>query len=310
MATSKVAEVSSITTALDEITLEEIGVRHRKERKELQAKIQAMKKNAPKSDKKKRKEVLEEIASLENNLEQRQAQELNNINGTISQKQTENNIVESKSRSNEELKQEPQLRVSKAQKRRDKKSREAKQREEEIRAFEEECRDEPKSMELNTITDMLKERQLMLHHIPSDGDCLYNAVRSQINTNLGLDYTINQLREETANYIAANKNSLICYMTNPQSGELLNDSEFESYCENVRSSHAWGGQIELKALSSILKAPIEVLQATGVPTVQGEDEYPGPNLVITYHRHMYSLGEHYNATKPLKNEAVDNNLLE
>lgn len=51
---------------------------------------------------------------------------------------------------------------------------------------------------------------------------------------------------------------------------------------------------QLRALSHALKCCIEVIQAAGPPVVLG-GEYPPPALMLTYHRHMYNLGEHYNS---------------
>ncbi|XP_067635743.1 deubiquitinase OTUD6B-like [Eurosta solidaginis] len=200
---------------------------------------------------------------------------------------------------NEEHNGLPKQRISKAQKRRDKKAREARQREEEILAAAEDAKFAPKATELRAIQTKLLERQLTLHNIPSDGDCLYNAVRHQLSQHGLANHSVQKLRNESANYIRTHKDTLICYMTNPKTGDLLTDDEFNKYCETLRTTPAWGGQIELKALSSILKVPIEVLQAEGPSTVQGADEFAGPNLLITYHRHMYSLGEHYNSTLPI-----------
>lgn len=106
------------------------------------------------------------------------------------------------------------------------------------------------------------------------------------------------LRNKTADYILGNKDSLIFYMTNTETGDCLSDVEFEKYCSDLRNTAAWGGQIEITALSNVLKVPIEVIQATGPSTIQADDKFNGPNLIITYHRHMYSLGEHYNGTNP------------
>merc|ERR1712071_77135 len=47
---------------------EELIARHRREKKDLQAKIQALKKTATKGDKKKKKDVAEEIAKIEKEL--------------------------------------------------------------------------------------------------------------------------------------------------------------------------------------------------------------------------------------------------
>ena len=65
-------------------------------------------------------------------------------------------------------------------------------------------------------------------------------------------------------------------------------------------------QIELRALTQFLHQPIEVLQAEGRPVLIGE-EFAGvePGLVVTYHRHYFGLGEHYNSTKPIEKEVEE-----
>lgn len=86
-------------------------------------------------------------------------------------------------------------------------------------------------------------------------------------------------------------------MTSPETDEMLNDEEFANYCEAVRNTKAWGGQIEIMALSNELKCKIEVIQSTGSPTIQG-NEFSGPPLVLSFHKHLFALGEHYNSTAP------------
>lgn len=328
-------EANSLSEALHEttnnlakISLEDVQAKHRKERKELQAKVQGLKKNAPKSDKKKRKDALEEIAKLEADLEARQAAELkeaenasmNNGEGSSQEQKTPDAIpndtktnnhnnsgaVGSDDDDDDVIQTKQPQRISKAQKRRDKKTREARQREQDIKVAAEDAMFAPKAVEARKILSKLKKRQLALHNILSDGDCLYNAIRHQLMLQGLGTHTVQSLRYETANYIQANKESLIPYMTNPDTGDLLDDEEFTKYCDDVRNTPAWGGQIELKALSSILKVPIEVVQADGSPTIQGADEFAGPPLVITYHRLMYSLGEHYNSTVTQPEEGSEN----
>jgi len=83
----------------------------------------------------------------------------------------------------------------------------------------------------------------------------------------------------------------------------------------------WGGHLELQALAGALKVPITVYEATadnfvakvhhGMPflgcsphyrthsdfllTRLKEDDCEGEPLELSYHRHMFSLGEHYNS---------------
>lgn len=61
--------------------------------------------------------------------------------------------------------------------------------------------------------------------------------------------------------------------------------------------------LQLQALSRILKCQIEVIQATGSPQIFGDEYKNGKKITITYHRHMYELGAHYNSvTKYVQNE--------
>lgn len=283
---------------LENLSLDEdLLSRHKKERKELQAKVQALKKSASKGDKKKKKEVLEEIVRLENDLDKKHADEIAQVENTTT---TEVKASEPDANQNEVVEpsatDEKTGRVSRAQKRREKKANEEKSREAEILAQEELNKTGPRVIELNTIKKILTKRGLMIHPIASDGNCLYNAIRNQLQVTGRFVDDVQTLRNKTADYVQQNKDSLIFYMTNPDTGDCLNDAEFEKYCSDLRNTAAWGGQIEISALSQILKVPIEVIQATGPPTIQGDDKFKGPNLIITYHRNMYSLGEHYNST--------------
>lgn len=268
-----------------------IEVRHRKEKKELQARIQALKKTI-KGDKSKKKEVSAEIIKLEDELETRQSQELdvqrrnvecNNIDQT-------NNDCESK------------LKISKAQKRRDKKIQQEKDRELEIKLQEKENLHGPRNIEVQAIIARLKDKQLKLYSIPSDGDCLYKAVAHQLEITRDKIFQVEELRKKVAIYIRENKNDFLPFMSNPDTYEMLNDNEFEDYCEKISTTKAWGGQLEIRALSNCLQCPITVIQAAGPVSIDQGDEFPGPPLVITYHRHMYQLGEHYNSTEILKDD--------
>lgn len=280
---------------IQNLSLEDTTVRHKRERKELQATIQALKKSAGKGDKKKKKEVLEEITRLELELDDRHAHELTQMNEAA--KTIEVVLGESDPQPEDD---DQNQRVSKAQKRRDKKAKEEKAKQAEILQQEEINKTGPRANELKLIKTILKSRNLMLYPIPSDGDCLYNAIKHQlIATGRSPAIDTPKLRQITAEYIQDNKQSLIFYMSNPATGDCLTDDEFSDYCESIKRTATWGGQIEIKAMSNALKVPIEVLQSSGPPTIQNDENFSGPPLVLTFHRLMYSLGEHYNSTKCL-----------
>lgn len=65
---------------------------------------------------------------------------------------------------------------------------------------------------------------------------------------------------------------------------------------------------QLRALSDALKHSIEVIQASGSPMTIGEQylsQHKKP-LIVTFHRHLYRLGEHYNAVVPHIETDVEN----
>lgn len=39
---------------------------------------------------------------------------------------------------------------------------------------------------------------------------------------------------------------------------MLTSAEYSDYCEKMRNTPAWGGQVEIKALATRLKKPIQV----------------------------------------------------
>lgn len=69
---------------------------------------------------------------------------------------------------------------------------------------------------------------------------------------------------------------------------------FKNLCDKTENTSEWGGEIELQALSKKLEVPITVYSAVSVPRSFGEN-YSAPNLLLSYHKHYYALGAHYNS---------------
>lgn len=268
----------------DELSI--IESRHRKEKKELQAKIQSLKK-ASKNDKTKKKELTEEIDRLETDLEKKHKEEIEACH-------YDNVIVETPMSGI--TTDAAQVKLSKAQKRRDKKSQLEKQRDQQIKLQEKENLHGPRNIEMKAIAEKLNLVRLKVISIPSDGDCLYRAVSHQLETKKKEELSVTELRARTAAYIRDHKEDFIPFMSNPETCDMLTDAEFEDYCDKIKHTKVWGGQLEIRALSNCLKCPISVIQATGPDSIEQGSEYEGPPLIITYHRHMYKLGEHYNST--------------
>jgi len=278
---------------------------HRKEKKDLQAKIQVLKKTASKGDKKKKKDVAEEIASLEAELVLKHKNELSNFDESTPK--LENNEVctngETKDEQNDseeetELTSSSGQRVSKAQKRRDKKAAKEKERLKEIEIQEEENKHGSRNREAEKIKSILNSRKLIIKEIPSNGDCMFEGLVHQLSL-VNVKITGKQLRNKATDEIRANSQEYLPFLSNCQ-GDMMNENEFNKYCDDMENTSAWGGQVELRALSQALKVAIEVVQADGPSIIVGQefakhDEGREGQLILTYHRHAYGLGEHYNS---------------
>ncbi|KAL0112876.1 hypothetical protein PUN28_012256 [Cardiocondyla obscurior] len=286
------------------LTEDELIQKHKKERKELQAQIQILKKSICKGDKKKKKEISEEIIRLEESIEKRQAEELNTwklANVTLNDNEVEYEEVTEEVKDN--CSDQAAHRVSKAQKRREKKAIAEKERNQRI--IEQEALNVfgKRNVETEAIKKILSDRNLIIYEIPSDGHCLYNAVAHQLKINGETPLSLHDLRTKTADYLRQNMNDFLPFLSNPESDNLLTPEEYEKYCNDVAETSAWGGAVELQVISRILKCPIEVIQATGAPYIIGNEHSKGKKVILTYHRHMYELGAHYNSvTKSVQDE--------
>ncbi|KAA0200379.1 hypothetical protein HAZT_HAZT010143 [Hyalella azteca] len=265
--------------------------------------IQKLKKNAQ-SCKKKKKEALEEIAKLEADLKKRHEIELadsacNQEKSALSANEAVDDKLATLSLSDDTpttLEDKNNLsqkitKVSRAAKRRAKKEDAAQQREAELQKEREfQLLNSPRSIEARLMTKLIKERNLSVTEVQPDGNCMYSALSLQLEGSKSME----NLRNLASDYMLEHKNDFLPFLTDPESGNQLDESAFLDYCHKVASTPAWGGQPELRALSQVLKRKIEVLQAEGAPMVLGE-EFGGEALLLAYYRHSFSLGEHYNS---------------
>jgi hypothetical protein len=91
---------------------------------------------------------------------------------------------------------------------------------------------------------------------------------------------------------------------------------FKNYCLlilwyttiDLSSDEMFLGQVELRAMAAWLKRPIHIYDSTTPLLIMGEEfasAAPGGGqrpLVVTYHRHYFSLGEHYNSVELIAEE--------
>lgn len=270
-------------------TKDDILQRHRNEKKDMQCKIQSMKKSVAKGDRKKKKEVAEQTAEIEAKLKHKHLEELSTF--------TEENEEHSLIKSLQEVKiNDTTTKVSRAEKRRSKKITQLKERQALIEEHDIQNIGGTRHIETQTLVKKLKNLGFVIFDIPSDGNCLYSAIVHQLKEICGQTFTVSEIRLKTSDFIKCNKDDFIPYLSHPDTGDMLTDQQFIEYCYQVANSVQWGGEIELRALSHIFKIPIKVIQAEGSDITIGI-EYTSCNKVLTlvFHRHMYGLGEHYNS---------------
>ena len=109
---------------------------------------------------------------------------------------------------------------------------------------------------------------------------------------------------------------------------LYRDENFDLYCRKMEDSSGveWGGQLEIRAISDVLHIPVYIYDANA-PILKMGEEYLYTNnntgssssgssdvvgssdtvkrvINLTFHRHYYSLGEHYNSAVAMADVAI------
>jgi len=271
----------------------ELKDRHRKELKELQAKIQAIKKSVPKGDKKAKKKSVEEIALLQKELSDRHDRELKSVD---SLSEDVENISVSDGVAKGEQAEEPVKKMSKSEKRREAKAAATQKKLEQISELSSEVT--KRSTEHFKITEYLKSLSLTVYEIPADGNCMFYALQHQLQDR-GLPQSVTDMRETAANYMLQHQDDFLPYLVHPKTGDMLSRDEFATYCQEIKTDGVWGGMHEAHAISSSLQVPIKILQADVPPIVFGEG-YDKEPVILLYYKHKYGLGEHYDSIVPCR----------
>ncbi|KAJ2156727.1 OTU protein [Coemansia sp. RSA 552] len=315
-------------------TLDELEARHRRENKELLARATALKKSVPKGDKRKKKEVAAEVALLEKEHADRHSLELRQLgessqaqpadapeSGPAGQPSSSAEAPESgpagqhgSSAEQQPGQEEPQAAVStrgmygaapKGGKKVSKAKQRQQRRQEELRRMQQEAEEEAEGMvdlaavEAEAMEKLVHGLGMRVHQIRPDGHCLYSAVADQVNTYHGQEATHAQMRSRAAQYMRGHRDDFAPFMAH-DNGDMFGEEDFARHCDTVENTAEWGGHQELTALAHALRLPVNVYQSA-MPVLRiGNDEYATEAPVnLSYHRHAYGLGEHYNSLRRL-----------
>jgi OTU domain-containing protein 6 len=190
--------------------------------------------------------------------------------------------------------------------------------------------------ERSRLDALLGSRGLRVKEIKADGHCLYRAILDQLETRVpthaffkkrgrlflkndgddddGVSETDSDTESDGARPTYATVRALAAramrgapetyrpFLTPSDCGSsgdgVITDAAWSRYLSDVESTAAWGGQLELQALATALRVPVEVLAADAPPAVMGEaffGETDGVALRLCHHRRAFGLGEHYNS---------------
>ena len=185
-----------------------------------------------------------------------------------------------------------------------------------------------REMEMEALQKLqLHPRGLEVEEVEADGNCLYRAVSVQC-SRMGVNVKSNSsdvsgtegygnIRSICADVLLGDNRAEYEPFAEFGEGHGAHESSgdnhpatYEQYVNNVRSTSTWGGQLELRAISEALKVPIVVFSAESPPLTMGAEHDPDGEdsdvkdwskkkaLLLSFHRHYYALGEHYNSVVP------------
>lgn len=310
--------VSEIAVPEKQETREEMLSRHRKETNDLQNKEVALKKTAAKGSKAeqkaKKKQVDEEISRLSTKLKESQAKELASLgyNGNADKQNGDiDNLVNAIAGVSVTSQAEQSSKPNKHTKRRGKRAQEEAARERRIHEEQSQIVND-RIIEDEKLEQKLEPLGFTINEIKADGHCLYRAVEDQLALRSGgsSPCTYQELREMVASYMRKNASDFLPFFHSETAADgesAVSISErFEKYCRDIESTAAWGGQLELGALTHCLKKHIMIYSGS-FPDVEMGKEYNQSNgtgssskssILLSFHRHAFGLGEHYNSVVP------------
>ena len=190
--------------------------------------------------------------------------------------------------------------LSKAEKRRQKQEQEERERAQRIADEKAGAGPSQRDVELEQISAQLAPLGLAVAEVAADGHCLYRSLAHRLQA-AGEAADFADCRRAAADYIRAHPSDFLPYLQAEEDGpaaRALASGGLEGYCALVEGSSEWGGQLEITAIAHAKKRCIAVYSAGAPKPLLTGEEYEGdgrPRLDLSYHRHYYALGAHYNA---------------
>ena len=115
--------------------------------------------------------------------------------------------------------------------------------------------------------------------------------------------TFTQLRRKAADFMRRHPDDFAPFMADDDLGGGGGDGDgdiFTAYLAKLTDTAEWGGNLELTALARALPAHLHVYSAAADDLVFSPDRPSACalHLHLSFHRHAFGLGEHYNSLHP------------
>lgn len=313
--------------------MESLQAKHRKEQRDLQARITQKKKSATK---KTRKGVNDECERLQKELLENQRKEISSLNGegdgelpvnlddlNLANEDTEDasknhkngNKTDTSNSTTTPVKAEESLNGNvnlpkKVNRHKARLARRAAEQDAKAAAAAEEATNQTdhRGNERKIMDDAFSRLKLTEREIRPDGHCLYSAVASQlVDTGMGLSPRWNKGQDSSGaeiykddGYRAVRSATAGFIMDHSDDFAPFLEEPIQEYTRKIKLTTEWGGQLELQAISRAYGVYINVIQGDGriekfEPGEDSESVDEPKTIWLAYYRHTYGLGEHYNA---------------
>ncbi|ROT34642.1 cysteine proteinase [Sodiomyces alkalinus F11] len=314
-----------------EETLEQIQARHRKEQRDLVARITNKKKSATK---KTRKGINDECAELERQLKARQADEVARATGPVTGKEEEEEEEEPQDEAVDEVLSERMQNTSikesedgaptpptsspppggggggkKRNRQKERMARRAAEIEAAAAKAEEEAKDmtDHRGLERKYMAEVFVANDLVEKDIRPDGHCLFSAVADQLQQHGiplrggGGGTDGNDGNDEDPPYRIVRKAATGWMAGRPDDYAPFLEEPLDAYLAKIRDTAEWGGQLELAALAARYGVEIRVVQDGRTERIEpppgGVEAEKTKTIWLAYYRHGFGLGEHYNSLR-------------
>lgn len=151
-----------------------------------------------------------------------------------------------------------------------------------------------RALETQKINGILHTKNLMVHDIIPDGNCLFSSIKDQLMIRHNREIDIQQLREMAGSYIEEHPDDFIPFLV--EKSDDQQDLNLPDYCHQLVTTTIWGSDLEIMAYLKIFECPIEIVTMDTANLVFNESAH-NPKLYLAFYRHAYGLGEHYNSLR-------------